>query len=326
MKCVSIIIPVLPGEFPHQVVECLQWSNHPHDEIEVIIAEGLQPSRQRNEAAKIASGDFLYFLDDDSFVTPTSISTALEFLAKTNSAAVGGPAVTHRKASFLEDCFGEVVGAPCGTFITRARNVPVGSAREVRGEELILCNLMVRKNAFNQVSGLDERLYPNEENEMLKRMRAKGFSFYYVPEMFVRRSRRKDIFSFARQMFNYGWGRGRHIFVRFHPRDFIFLLPVFFLAYLLLLFFYRPSWLLAPLALYLLLTGLNSLEISIRRKAPMMMTVAFLLFPLVHLTYGAGLLWGLIGKWNKVTSPNAHIRLSRFNLASDNEKIAAYGS
>ncbi|MEK7850790.1 MAG: hypothetical protein AAB275_02800, partial [Deltaproteobacteria bacterium] len=50
---VSVIIPAKPGKRV-SALECVKWLDYPHDRLEVFVSEGMQPSRQRNEAAKEA--------------------------------------------------------------------------------------------------------------------------------------------------------------------------------------------------------------------------------------------------------------------------------
>ena len=61
----SIIVPVWPGDerpFGLDYVDKLDW---PSDRLEVILARGYGPCRQRNAAAKVAKGSVLVFFDDD---------------------------------------------------------------------------------------------------------------------------------------------------------------------------------------------------------------------------------------------------------------------
>jgi succinoglycan biosynthesis protein ExoA len=322
---VSVVIPVHPGCFPHKVIDYLRQIDYPLEQIEVLVVEGSQPSRQRNEAVRKAAGEVIYFLDDDSYVTPGSIAAGLPLLEDKHIAAVGGPAVTHQGATFLEQCFGETVGSFCGTFTTRSRYIPLGQARPVRGEELVLCNLMLKKSVFEQASGLDTSLYPNEENELLKRLRYMGFGFCYVPEMLVYRTRRDSLAAFVRQTFSYGFGRGRHIFIKFSPRDLAFLVPSAFLLYIFSLSFFHPLWFLTPLIAYLALIHVSSLEIAMRTKQPVMFYLLLPLFFLLHLSYGAGLICGVIRQKRRKQHVHSLLKITKFNLAEQQTKRAAYG-
>jgi len=63
---ISVIIPVKPGEKRIKAIESLKKVDYPVNLVEVFISYGFNPSRQRNEGAKKAKGEILYFLDNDS--------------------------------------------------------------------------------------------------------------------------------------------------------------------------------------------------------------------------------------------------------------------
>lgn len=315
VKHVSFIIPVPPGAYPTAAIECISRINYPSEYIEILVVEGERPSRQRNAAVSEAEGEILYFLDDDSFITADVLNLGLPYLDTPSVAAVGGPAVTHSDATFLEKCFGEVMGSRCGTFVTRTRNRPLGEARKVRGEELILCNLMMKKSVFLAESGLNEDLYPNEENELLKRLRRSGYEFVYVPEMLVRRTRQASVSGFIKQMFRYGGGRAKHILDHFSKEDFPFFIPTLFSLYLCLLPWARSVWLFLPLFAYLLLLGCGTVSITIRNRSLRLGICAAAFFPVAHVSYGCGLLHGLCRFWNRPRASTASVKIQKVLLS-----------
>lgn len=311
LKTISFVIPVRPGNYPTKALAHISSLDYPLELVEVLIAEGRQPSLQRNQAVAQASGEIIYFLDDDSFVSPHCISAGLNYINRKRIGAVGGPALTHNQASFFESLCGEVVGSPFGTFTTRSRFRAVGIARRVRGEELILCNLMVPRKIYQIMSGLNVRLYPNEENELFKRMRKAGYRFYYLPDMIVRRTKRNSIGAFARQMFSYGHGRGRHILRGFSAADLVFLLPTGFVVYLALLLLFPSKLLALPLLAYLLFIGCGASLIMLHRKSVLAALVSFPLFLTMHITYGVGLVFGLLHANEQTAKTDSSVKISR---------------
>ena len=71
--------------------------------------------------------------------------------------------------------------------------------------------MIVKKNTFVQFNGFNELLYPNEENQFIKRVKKSEGKVYYHPEIKVFRSQRPDIKSYIKQMYTYGLGRGEQI-------------------------------------------------------------------------------------------------------------------
>jgi len=115
-----------------------------------------QPGRQA------ARGEWIYFLDDDSIVSPGNLRRALRLL---NDPAVKMVAartcVLPRHPDWnrcLPWCW------PAGWPWAQPRPVcgHRADARD-REKELILCNLMARRNALLELGGFNEALYPNEK-------------------------------------------------------------------------------------------------------------------------------------------------------------------
>ncbi|RQW85034.1 MAG: glycosyltransferase, partial [Geobacter sp.] len=108
---VSIIIPVKPGGAV-RALESLRNVEYPENFLEVLIAEGTCPSRQRHLAAQEAQGALLYFLDDDSFVSPDVLARAVRHYRQDKVAVVGGPSLTPEEDSPLRQAFGLALASP----------------------------------------------------------------------------------------------------------------------------------------------------------------------------------------------------------------------
>ncbi|MDI6784310.1 MAG: glycosyltransferase, partial [bacterium] len=203
----SVIIPVALGGDVSKVTDSIANINFPAERYEILVAEGKQPSRQRNLAVQHAKGDILYFLDNDSETTPELFHKVAECYPDEKVAAVGGPNLTSPSDTDMQFAFGSALGSFFAHSSMAARYRPIGKVRESGEKELILCNLSVRREVFFSSGGFDESLYPNEENEFMNRLQQLGYKLIYHPEAIIYRSRRKDIFAFSRQLMNYGRGR-----------------------------------------------------------------------------------------------------------------------
>ena len=210
LPTVSVVVPCRPdvktpvGPTPERL----------HGAAEIVLARGTSPAKQRNEAVARASGDLLLFLDDDSEPDPQLADRYARFFRDhPDVAAVGGPSVgagTTLAARTASALFGDqlVVGR------TAARYRALGVTRDTDERELILCNLCVRREAFDAAGGFDERLFPNEENEFLLRLKRTGQRLIYNPAFHVQRSHRSSIGELLKSVFGYGRGRGRQLRVR----------------------------------------------------------------------------------------------------------------
>lgn len=288
----SFIIPVKPNG----TVSALPYLERLSNEFacEIIVVEGRSPSRQRNIAAQKSAGDILYFIDDDSRISPSCLHICTEHFGSEAVAVVGGPSLTPPDNSLIQQLFGHALSSLFGAGSMRNRYRIIGKARLTSQKELILCNMAIRRDVFIKMGGFDERLYPNEENELLDRIRAEGLQLIHDPALAVYRSQRPSISAFTKQMFNYGRGRGEQTCLT-HKIPVASAVPMFFVAYLLLL----PLTLLLsklaiiPLLLYLILCLTLVFTEMLRLKS---VTSVFLLFiyPLMHISNGLGLAYGVI--------------------------------
>lgn len=293
MTTFSIIIPVKRGGYVAAIDSIRKLSTDTRL-YELFVAEGAAPSRQRNLAALEARGDVLYFLDDDSQPNSENLRLCSEAMSDSSVAAVGGPSITPASDSWLQQLFGHALASILGTGAVRNRYRMFGSIRETTDKELILCNLAIRRSVFLQLGGFDERLYPNEENELLDRVRSSGFRLMHIPSMSVFRSQRTSLKAFIRQMFSYGCGRSQQSLVS-GAYSFISFVPLFFVLYLAVcLVFPANMLLLLPLLVYLLLLAWFVIA-GICMTGRLYMLLLLLIYPLMHCINGTGLLCGLFG-------------------------------
>ena len=122
-----------------------------HDQRVRLISSGrVGPAAKRDRAAKMAQGEILVFLDDDSYPREDLLTAVRPFFSDLQVAAVGGPAITPPEDGFWQRVSGAV-------FLSRfsggspERYLPVGDVREVHDWPSV--NLMVRKTDFLSVGG-----------------------------------------------------------------------------------------------------------------------------------------------------------------------------
>jgi succinoglycan biosynthesis protein ExoA len=312
MLSFSIIIPVKPGGNVKalEALCSLVPQSYPY---EILVAEGSEPSRQRNLAAEKAQGDILYFLDDDSEVVADCLAQCASVMECPGFAVAGGPSITPDSDSCLQQLFGSALASPFGSGGVRNRYRSTGTVRETTERELILCNLTIRRDIFLAVGGFDERLYPNEENELLDRIGELGQKLVHIPTMLVHRSQRKTAGAFCRQMFSYGKGRAQQTLIAV-PGSPVSFLPLGFVLYIII-FPLLPAGLIwkLPAFAYLLLDIIFTLAI-ISSSGRISAILLFCLFPLMHVANGIGLLYGFIGgkRWKRYDSDISVKRVKEF--------------
>lgn len=288
----SIIIPVKPGG-QVRALEALRGINYPAELVEIIVSEGNHPSTQRNRAASYANGERLYFLDDDSIINPDFLKIADTCFVDPQVAAVGGPSLTPVTDTLFQQAFGASLSSLIGGGSVRNRYRKFGSPRNSRENELILCNLGFRRQLFLQYGGLNELLYPNEENELMDRIIQGGWKLVHHPALAVTRSQRRSYQSFVKQLFTYGRGRGEQTVIsgRINP---VSLVPSLFILYLLLIPAIDNPVYTIPLLCYAGAVTLTALLESLKRRILPLFPLLMLVIPTLHLTYGAGMFLGLV--------------------------------
>jgi len=215
---ISIIVPTRNRKELIKCLESLPRVKYPKNCIELIVVEGKNPSEQRNFGAQSAKGTILYFIDDDSELDPRALcNLANAFEDYPKVAGIGGPAVGKSESSVFQRSVAMALGSLFGFGPLRFRYYPSGFPHICSEDKLILANLAVRRECFQRSSGFDVRLYPNEENEFIRRQQSSGMKFLYHPSVIVRRPAQKKISELACQMFRYGRSRIKHLRIRNHP-------------------------------------------------------------------------------------------------------------
>lgn len=288
----SIIIPVKPGGYV-AALEHLRKILPDSLDYEILLAEGNAPSKQRNLAADAATGDILYFLDDDSLIESQNLTLCLSAMVDPLVAVVGGPSLTPVSDSLLQRLFGIALASFIGSGAVHNRYRRVGQIRETTDKELILCNMAVRRSVFVELGGFNQSLYPNEENEFLERAATSGYKLLHNPDMYIYRSQRKNLKAFVRQMFSYGRGRGEQTLItgNFSLISFI---PMLFVVYLAtVLIFVKYNLFLLPLLLYVCIVFSGTFFMIIRTRN-LVTTLLLAIYPLMHIVNGLGLIYGLL--------------------------------
>jgi glycosyltransferase involved in cell wall biosynthesis len=296
----SIIIPVKPGG-EVKALESVQKVDFPVEHVEILVVEGRAPSRQRNVGVREAQGEIVCFLDDDSLVTTDYLARLAAHYEDGTVAAVGGPSLTPDSDSLLQRVFGQAFASLVGGGGVRNRYRKVGTVRACRDNELILCNLSFRRDILLAYGGFDERLYPNEENELMDRLVRDGQRLIHDPDLAVIRSQRASWRAFVRQLFGYGQGRGEQTRLA-GISTLIPFLPLFFLVYLLgIPILGGIAW--VPLLVYGVAVSVTAVMGSINMHN-IGGALLLLALPLMHSAYGIGLLVGLVAPRFRGSSPD----------------------
>ena len=298
MPSVTIIIPARPDEPEVKAATAARQLDYPAEKLEILLARGKQPSVQRNTALRAARGELIYFLDDDSLALPGNLRRAVEHFRDPQVQMAGGPNLCPPDAPALEQVFALVLASWLAFGPSRARYAKVGKVRATGEKELILCNLMARRETLLKHGGFNEALYPNEENALMDVIQREGGKLLYDPELFVYRRPRRTLEAFAKMLRTYGRGRAEQFRAAPTLGSALNFVPPLFLVYLLavipMVAFAGPLAL-APLALYALVVGLETIAL-VPAGGILRSLGALPLIVLTHVLYGFGFWIGLFTK------------------------------
>jgi succinoglycan biosynthesis protein ExoA len=294
---ITVLIAARPNQAEIKAVAGSRALDYPTDRLDVIVARGTQPSAQRNAALKAARGDLIYFLDDDSAPEPGNLRRAVSHFSDPQVQMVGGPNVCPSEAPPLEQVFALVLASWLAFGPSHARYAAVGQVRATSEKELILCNLLARRQAMLELGGFNEALYPNEENALMDELQERGGKLIYDPQLIVHRRPRASLKSFARMLLTYGRGRAEQFRLHPTPGSALNFVPPLFCIYLLIL----PLLLtltpfgkvcLVPLVFYVLAVLAQAAVLAAGGRV-LQSLAAIPLIVLTHILYGVGFWRGL---------------------------------
>jgi len=287
----TVIVPMSLFRADQPALVSLRETPPPAGGVQILVAEGKHPARQRNVAEGRARGDILVFLDNDCSMGSGYWKELEAALARPEVEIVGGPALLRPQATAWEEIFNALLTHTLIVGTVSARYAPRGEFRLATQTDLILCNLAVRRSIFGKIGPLSTDLYPNEENEWLDRARTAGVGAYYDPNLQVFRPQRATPGQMGLTLLRYGMGRTRQFRVSGWRPTFHQFLPVMLIATLAALLHWRLEadfvilWLVASAVIAF--TCHSLLRVWQR-------VVAGLIAPLIPLTYAVGQALGWI--------------------------------
>ena len=266
--------------------------------IKILSSGRVGPAQKRDLGSKIATGEFLVFLDDDSYPAVDYLNIPEIYFSDLNVVALGGPGITPESDSFMQQVSGAAFlskfsgGAP-------ERYQSVGAPRVI--EDWPSVNFIIRKSIFHQIGGFDCEFWPGEDTKLCNEIVRSGVGkMLYVPNLIVWHHRRGGFLLHMQQVGQYGKHRG-YFFKRFPKtsRRIKYCIPsAFFLfAIFSLPIMYCIPAMVLPIALIWVLYFFALVKSWFDIVEYVKPTIAFCAIPYIvgtHFCYGAKFIQGLL--------------------------------
>ena len=302
----TVIVPMARFRTDEPVLVSLRETPAPKGGVQILVAEGRHPARQRNLALGRAQGEIVVFLDNDCSIGTGYWKELEAAFARPNVEIVGGPALLRPRAAAWEEIFHALLTHMLIVGTVSSRYGARGEFRAATQTDLILCNLAVRRSIFEKIGPLSTDLYPNEENEWLDRAEAAGVGAFYDPGLQVFRPQRSTPWQMAKTLLRYGMGRTRQFMVSGWRPTIHQLLPLMLIATLVVLIRWRLE---AEFACLWLITSTIVAFSCDSLLRVWQRIVAGLIAPLIPLTYTVGQTIGWIALCLPTSAKSAEIVL-----------------
>lgn len=287
---ITLVVPLGHGMEP----EFLSSVNK-KDGMRVVIELGSNPSANRNKGVKKAKSPLVAFINGHASLAKDWHKNVIRFFKQHPEIdIVGGPQTNSDADNAFGRASGYALASPFGSGGIWKRYGGKKVVLDASETDVTSTNLICRRKVFSKVK-FDESLYPGEDPKFIADAKKAGFRVAYSPDIRVANRRRPTLGALAKQVFRYGAVRPRKESLLETVKRPFFLVPAAFVLYLVSLLFYSAWFYLLPLYIYLALMALFTTILSVRNKDVMVAVLLPLIFVTVHLSYGLGMLYGLLG-------------------------------
>ena len=306
---ITVVIPSGLG-YDLEVLESLK--NQDEKIKKIIVIRGKNPSRNRNRGIKNSKTELIAFANShSSFPNDWSKNVREFFEMYPWIDIVGGPQLTPDTNNFFGKISGYALSSKFGAANVSGRYG--GGKLKLNADEtdITSSNLICKKKVFEKIKW-NETIYPGEDPKFIEDAKKTGFKVAFSGKIVGYNKRREDVGGFLKQIFNYGLMRTKKENFLKTLKMPLFLVPSVFVLYLVFLIEFgvvnfsvtgnfvegglKGSILILPLVLYTFLSLLFAGIESVKNKNLKAVFVLPFVFPLIHISYGIGMLWGWLRK------------------------------
>jgi mycofactocin system glycosyltransferase len=154
-------------------------------------------SAARNAGVKASKGDIIAFIDSDCIADPDWLTELVAYFHDPRLALIGGYVDSVFNKSHLDRY--EEVRSPLNMGIRPILGKDKDSVFYVP-----TCNMLIRKDIYSKVGGLDGRLRVGEDVDLCWKLMTKGYRLMYVPKGRIKHKHRNRFYQCFRRRFHYG--------------------------------------------------------------------------------------------------------------------------
>ena len=335
LPLVSVVLPVRnEAGYIDRCLHAVLEQDYPKDRLEIIVADGQSTDGTATRLRTLASRHpAITVLDNPGRIVPTGLNLAIGqarggVIVRVDGHCEIAPDYVRRCVAHLQDG-ADAVGGPLDTIgetpMARAIALAMSSAfgvgnaafRTVKDRTMTVDTVAFpawSRAVLDRLGPFDEELVRNQDDEYNARLREAGGTIRLAADVRSRYYGRASLGSLWRQYYQYGYWKVRVL--QLHPRQMClrqFVPPVFVLALVVLAAGALANGraragLAALLGVYAAATVIQALRLSARMPSQVLRLLV--VFPALHVAYGAGFLRGLVafrGRWRQGTRAHAHV-------------------
>jgi succinoglycan biosynthesis protein ExoA len=263
----------------------------------IILEESIPVGEARNKIIEESNSEYLCFLDDDVEIPNNYFEKAQVVIDENKDIDVfGGPDQPKTGGNDFQKILSLVMQSFFAMGPTRLRHTNIHKNEKGSEINLILCNLWMKKELFNNGFAFPKNYIRNEENILLAQLDKANKKLLYIAEMIVFHERKQSIQKLIRVTYLSGKFRTIGFFDEFKSFSMWFLVPQIFIILLIsLMVFYTKCFYIACL-LYLGFILILSIRISYKARLLHRLHLAMTCFIIYNFIYPIGQFTGYITK------------------------------
>lgn len=250
-----------------------------------------------------ARGDVIVIVGAHCWLERGYIEKVASWVLRENDVGcAGGKTVALAESGFLQTLIARVLASPFGVGNSTYRLA--GLATKVQDVDTVAYGAYPRR-VFARIGLFDERLIRDQDMELNSRLRKASYRILLDPAAIVHYAPRSSLRAFAKQNFANGFWNVLTWYTVPGSLSWRHFIPMLFVTALLgsgvLAVFARETGglFLTVIGTYALASGLESTRIAFKERC-MTLFAVFLVFPVLHISYGLGSLAGALSVLNRL--------------------------